>query len=1005
VPPNGLFGFKSDLPIKADPIQALEPLYSPREACLKFGDNMKQHGHIASALASDELAILCAMLDHLPVGVSVFDRDLRLLAVNRLLIQMLDFPIELFQGELPTLEALTLFNAQRGDYGPGDPQQQTQERMVLARRCEAHRFQRVRPNGQVLEIIGVPLPSGGFISIYSDITKQQHAEAALREQALYLHSIVDHLPQGISVFDEQLRLKCWNATLLDVLELPSESVYQDVLFEDLIMITAKRGEYGPGDPAEQVAQRRAMALKFEPHRFERTRPSGRTHLVEGRPMLMGGRTVGFVTSYTDITTNKQRESALTEKTALLQTLVDNLPSGITVFDKDLKLVMFNDQAVKLLGFTPEALQQHPDFLGLARWNAERGEYGDIDVERFVSDMAAKVATPVAHRMERTRPNGTVIEMRGAPMPHGGFVTIYSDITEQKNIERELRHQTEVFQTLVNNIPGGVTLFGSDQQLLAYNQEFARLLDFPAELFEGTPTLERFLYFNAARGEYGQGDADLQVHQLLARARENQPHQFKRTRPNGTILEIRGLPLADGSFVTIYTDVTEQHQAAAAIERLAHRDTLTGLANRHTLEARLDQLVSDARRHKRRIAVMFLDMDNFKSINDTLGHGIGDQFLCEVARRLSAAVRENDIVARIGGDEFVVVLAELVDSGDASAVAHKIMDALSQSVILGNRVLRASVSMGICFYPEDGHDRSSLMQSADIAMYQAKNSGKGNFHFFNASMMAATNYRQELEQALREAVKQKQFVLHYQPQVDTSGLRATGVEALMRWQKPNGELIPPNDFIPLAEELGLINDMGDWALTTACQTMAKWQQQGLQGLSMAVNLSAIQLRLPDLPERIARALWTSGLPARDLTLEITESVAMQDPQASIERLGAIRALGVHLAMDDFGTGYSSLAYLKRLPLDYLKLDRAFVKDLETDSNDATLCTAIIGLAHHMDLAVVAEGVETLAQQDFLAKLGCDSYQGFYFSRGITETQAFDWLVAHTPDHSDPSTWEI
>ena len=639
-------------------------------------------GHFSSALvAVDELAVVKGLLDHLPVGIAVFDRELKLLAINRLLVKALDFPLTMFTPSMPTLEDMTLFNARRGEYGPGDPQQQTAERMVLARKGEAHRFKRMRPNGRVFEILGAPLPKGGFISIYTDITDQQKTEATLREQALYLSSVVDHLPQGITVFDEQLRLKCWNATVLEVLDLPPESVYLDVSFDDMLIHPALRGEYGPGDPVEQVAQRRAMALKFEAHRFERTRPNGRTNLVEGRPMQMDGRTVGFVTSYTDV-------------------------------------------------------------------------------------------------------------------------------TEEKAIESELRQQGEVFQTLVDNIPGGVTLFGANLELLVHNKEYARLLDFPPELFDNKPSLERFFRYNAARGEYGSGDAEAQVQQLMDRARQRQAHHFKRTRPNGTILDVRGLPLADGSFVTIYTDVTEQHCAAEAIERLAHRDSLTGLANRYTLEARLDQLVADARRHDRSLAVMFLDMDNFKVINDTLGHGIGDQFLCQIAQRLTTTVRDNDIVARLGGDEFVVVLAEVIAPRDASGVASKIIEVLNQPITLGSHALRASASIGICFYPRDGRDRGALMQSADIAMYHAKKAGKGVFHFFDAAMMTAASKRMELERALREAVSQQQFVLHYQPQLDATGQRAIGVEALIRWQKPSGELIPPNDFIPLAEELGLINEMGE-----------------------------------------------------------------------------------------------------------------------------------------------------------------------------------------------------
>lgn len=823
---------------------------------------MQHSGHY-EAQSEEPVAYLYAMLDHLPVGISVVDRELRVRLVNKLFVDMLDFPASFFVPHMPTLEEMTRFNAERGDYGPGDPAQQTQERMARARQGQPHRFVRVRPNGRMLEIMGEPLPHGGFVTIYRDITEQQRTEQVLQENALYLRSIVDHLPQGISVFDDQLRLKCWNENLRQVLDLPPGSLYPDVSFDELLLYPAKRGEYGPGDPYQQVAQRRVMALQFQAHRFERTRPNGRTHLVEGRPMCIDGRTVGFVTSYTDI-------------------------------------------------------------------------------------------------------------------------------TEHEAKERELRRQGAVFQTLVDNIPGGVTLFDANMNLLAHNQAYARLLDFPPELFENGPTLERFFRYNLARGEYGDGDPEAMLQQLLERARQNQPHEFKRTRPNGTILEVRGLPLADGGFVTIYTDVTEQHHAAQAIERLAHQDTLTGLANRYTLEARLDQLVADARRHERRLAVMFLDMDNFKSVNDTLGHGMGDRFLCEVAHRLRTAVRDSDIVARLGGDEFVVVLSELEQTQDATSIASKVLEALCKPIKLDGQTLHTSASMGLCFYPQDGQDRGALMRSADIAMYRAKTMGKGIFQCFDAAMMASATARQALEHDLRLAVQRQQFVLHYQPQMDAQGKHAVGVEALIRWQRPDGTLVSPLEFIPLAEEIGLIHAIGDWALRTACATVALWHRNGLPLLNVAVNLSALQLRNANLPQSVAQALKTSGLPAHALTLEITESAALHDPEVSIARLGAIRTLGVRLAIDDFGTGYSSLAYLKRLPLDYLKLDRAFVQDLETDSNDAAICAATIALAHNLGLSVVAEGVETAAQLRYLTDLRCDSYQGFHFNQALNAADALLWL---------------
>ncbi len=835
---------------------------------------MSQHPHSFSDLAlQDVLKLSREMLEHLPVGIALFDPELRVVSVNRLAIEMLEFPLELFSGEMPSLEDLLYFNACRGEYGPGDPHEQTRQRMELAFKREPHRFVRQRPDGIVLEVIGAPLPGGGFVSIYTDITERERNATAMHDQALYLRSVLAHLPQGISVFDEHLRLKCWNDKLLEVLDLPPEGVYTDVPFEDLIRYPARRGEFGPGDPEIYVQQRREWALRFEPHRLERIRPNGRAHLVEGCPMQADGRTVGFITSYTDITENKARETALTEKNVLLQTLADNLPCGVSIFDKNLHLVLMNDEAIRLLGFTRALVNQCPHFSELARFNAERGEYGAVDVETFVADLTTKARHPTHHRMERVRPNGIVIDLVGAPIPHGGFVTLYSDVTEQR-------------------------------------------------------------------------------------------------------------------------------KAARAIERLAHHDTLTGLANRYTLEARLDQLVADARRHNRRLAVLFLDMDNFKGINDSMGHAVGDEFLRVTAQRLHSAVRENDIVARLGGDEFVVVLSDMGEPQHALSVAAKLLERLSQPVNLAGHELSPSTSIGICFYPQDGQDRGSLMQSADMAMYQAKQMGKGTYRCFDPAMMAVATQRAAMERTLKEAVAGKRFEVHYQPVVDCRTRAVLGCEALIRWQHPEGHWIAPLDFIPLAEELGLINQVGEQVLQRACSTLARWHREGLTHLSMSVNLSAVQLRNPLLPEQIADILHMNGLSGAALTLEITESVAMQDPQASIQRLEQIHALGVRLAMDDFGTGYSSLAYLKRLPLNILKLDRSFVQDLETNANDAAICTATIGLAHHLGLTVVAEGVETKGQHAFLDNLGCDMCQGYLFSHPQPLEALRQWLPRTTDDHPVP-----
>lgn len=455
-------------------------------------------------------------------------------------------------------------------------------------------------------------------------------------------------------------------------------------------------------------------------------------------------------------------------------------------------------------------------------------------------------------------------------------------------------------------------------------------------------------------------------------------------------------------IASFTNISERKAAEERIHQLAHHDVLTGLLNRFSLENRLEQALLSARREGEQLAVMFIDMDHFKLINDTLGHHLGDLLLVEVAKRLQTCVRESDIIARLGGDEFIVVLTGLEDSMAAAAVAGKIVRNLSQPYQIEHHVLHTSPSVGISIFPDDGEDADALMKDADTAMYDAKRRGRGNYQFFTAAMTAAAGDRLELERGLRDALTYKRFELHYQPQIWTADSHVCGVEALVRWRDPERGLVPPLKFIPIAEETGLIEPLGDWVLEEACRQLAAWQAEGIHGVRMAVNLSAHQLRNPELVARVRTVMLENGIGEGELELEVTESAAMDNPERAISQLQALRALGVHLAIDDFGTGYSSLAYLKLLPIQTLKLDRAFVRDIETDENDAAISAATLALAHNLGLQVVAEGVENEAQRQFLAKLDCDILQGFLFSKPLPAAEATAFLLEHrrTGKTSDP-----
>jgi len=447
------------------------------------------------------------------------------------------------------------------------------------------------------------------------------------------------------------------------------------------------------------------------------------------------------------------------------------------------------------------------------------------------------------------------------------------------------------------------------------------------------------------------------------------------------------------YIASFSDISEQKAAEERIRYVAHHDALTGLPNRLHLSIALDRALAVAQRERHKVAVLFIDMDRFKVINDTLGHHVGDQLLVEVARRLKGCVRESDVVARLGGDEFVVVQTGLNDPAAVSPVAAKILHALGQPYEIAGHLLHSSPSIGISLYPDDGEDGATLMKNADTAMYYAKEQGRNNAQFFTAAMNVAAAERLELERDLRVALEARQFELHYQPQVCAQTGRVCAVEALLRWRHPKRGLVLPIKFIPIAENAGLIEPLGAWVLDEACRQAAAWKAAGLEGVTMAVNLSAHQLRSSNLVELVRAALDHHGLGQGDLELEVTESVAMADPERAIGQLKALRALGVKLAIDDFGTGYSSLAYLKHLPLDTLKLDRSFVNDIETDANDAAICAATVALAHTLGLEVVAEGVETRAQQRYLTHIHrCDKLQGYLFGKPQPADELSRQLIA-------------
>jgi len=852
---------------------------------------------------------------------------------------------------------------------------------VMAQRKDGSRFPILLNNTSYRDRNGAVAGSFGFITDLTSLVEAQQAVAASERD---LQSILDNMQDTYYRTDVAGRIVRLSASGSALLGYPLTEAIGKPLADFYF------------DPRDREAFLKTLAANggsVSGYESRLRHRDGREVWVLTNAQYLRdaeGRVVGIEGTTRDNTEHRRMVEALRFSEARLTGLIEALPDAVFLKDGEGRWQVVNNAGLRLFNLvgadwrdktSPEIAAMRPD---LAK---EMIECRLSDESAWQAGRATRSEEAIIDSSGRER----LWEFVKLPMfnPDGGrrsLVVVARDLTEQRRVEENLRLAAQVFE----NSGEAIVIMDAHSRVVSVNGAFADMTGYLAkEVLGKTPSVlasdlhdDAFyqrLWASLRESGYWHGE-------LWSRRRNGEAYPAWLG-----ISTLRGPQGGVSHYVAIFSDISERKAAEARIEFLAHHDPLTDLPNRLLLRDRLERAIAQGERAGSRVALLFIDLDRFKTVNDSLGHPVGDRLLREAAMRLRKCVRDMDTVSRQGGDEFLIVLTELRDGDDVTRVAESILAAMSEPFSLDGHDVAISCSVGVAVYPEDGQGFDELLKKSDIAMYHAKEAGRNAFRYYTERMNIDALERLDLQNRLRRGLEQDEFLLHYQPVVDLASGRVVGAEALVRWNSPDEGLVMPGRFIAVAEESGLIVPLGDWVLQEACRQLRRWADAGHGELYLAVNLSAIQFRRGSVEESVMRALHAAGADPGALELELTESILLQGAEHVLASVHRLKSMGVRLSIDDFGTGYSSLAYLKRFAVDKLKIDQSFVQGLPADADNAAIVRAIIQMAKSLNLQVLAEGVEDEAAVVHLHELQCDFVQGYYFGRPVA-ADAFGQLIA-------------